>query len=202
MTVCFVDKSSGRDSLLDSFESGRVSSDLGSVSRLVSFSETSGRQQECLSGSFEQKRISCSNRVDSGSQCSPEDLVDLGKTSGAFVCNEVQRKTSSLCLSNSRQSSLGNRCDGDLLGQSVSICLPSNCNVVSVPSEGQVQFSKDHPDSSMVANSSWFMLAKHLLHSNTSSVESEGRRPVESLSSRDSSSQSSRLAFMRGKLQK
>ena len=100
---------------------------------------------------------------------------------------------------------MGNRCDGNSVGQSVGMRISTGVNTVSISSENQNKFCENHSDSSMVANNTLVPVSQRSVSCSTDPIEPEKRgsvsTPIEILSSRDTNSQPSCVAFVRRRLQ-
>ena len=142
--------------------------------------------------------------VDSLPQCSATDLGHVVQTPDRSFCNKVQQKTSSVCLSGARPTSLGSGCIINPLGESGCLCLPSLPHNRESTEKSKRRRRIDDSDSSVVGGTTMVSRSSSPFARKSSSVSARskilGTTKDRSASRKSQSSSTSRMDAVRDSL--
>ena len=113
---------------------------------------THPRSAECDSRQTIQTRPDHSNRMVPSPRGLPSHMLPVAPAPSLPVCHQVQQLTTTVCVTGSRSTGLGNGCIQSVLGRSLPICLPTNSHLGQSGGEvAGLPMQRDHSDCTGVA---------------------------------------------------
>ena len=200
------DQAPRRNTCTSSLTSSREAVVVGRPEVLVSVCGSSQGLPQCHGGSPQQERFGRPDRVDCCTRSASSCLEAVGQTRCRSVCNQVQCQTSFVRFPSARCPSLGSGCHVSGLEQPERLCIPPIFPASSSAEEGAGVSWSFGASSTVVADDPLVQSCNGSvsLPSSSSACEIGGFGPttVADSSRECGGSQSSRLAFVRQKLQR
>lgn len=182
-------KQSGRDQVMAADRHGSTAVDSTGLPELQGLGSPRARQAQCLSGPTLKEATSHINGVEDTTRHSDPNMAEVGHSTIGPVCNQMEQSVTSVCLTDTRHSSMGSECSGNIMEEPVCVRIPAmgDTEPSSVKTAGGS--GRNDPDSSKMGDTTMVQPPTRSTNRHSSRT-SKARRSTKSKSLRRSTQQS------------